>query len=261
MLNVAKSADETKFFGLFNFNPSLKLNVGVERESFLLDLAGNIKPISPMVLARLPKGAEFGYELSACQLEHRVGPCKIEDLADQLQRQEETLKRFEQEIGFRRSYIEVAPDDMPLDVYPDPTGRYAKISASMPRHVLVAACQVIGTHVHVGMPDMETSIRVYNHAINYWQKLLQLGDHSSGLRFSKYTIVAPRHIPEAVRDQAHFYELAVQNGFINDPRKCWTLIRISGHGTIEFRMFGATENIREISSWARACYDLCSEVM
>lgn len=261
MLNQTKSPDETKFYNLFHFNPSLMLNVGVERESFLLDLGGNIKPMSPTVLSKLPAGDEYGYELSACQLEHRVGPCQIDELLGRLQKQEEYLAEFEQQIGFSRSYIEVAPDEMPLDVYPDPTGRYAKISASMPRHVLLAACQVIGTHVHIGMPDMETSIRVYNHVINQWQRLLAMGDHSSGLRYSKYSIVAPRHIPEPYLNENHFYKMALENGFAADPRKCWTLIRISGHGTIEFRMFGATADVQEISGWARICHDLCSEVM
>jgi ribosomal protein S18 acetylase RimI-like enzyme len=53
----------------------------------------------------------------------------------------------------------------------------------------------------------------------------------------------------------------VTKGFDKDPRKCWTLIRISKNGTIEFRMFGATPSLERIVGWAKLCHDLCKEAM
>ncbi|MEK7498442.1 MAG: hypothetical protein AAB611_01120, partial [Patescibacteria group bacterium] len=38
-------------------------------------------------------------------------------------------------------------------------------------------------------------------------------------------------------------------GFAENPRNCWDLIRISRHGTIEFRMFGVTDHVDEVLMW------------
>jgi hypothetical protein len=42
-----------------------------------------------------------------------------------------------------------------------------------------------------------------------------------------------------------------------DPRKNWSEIRISAHGTIEFRLFGASASDDENMQWIRECHALC----
>lgn len=246
------------FKARFNFQPEGSLLVGVERECFLTR-DDRIAPIAHEVLEWLGIGPEFGFELSACQLEYRVGPCTLEDLRGQLELRESAVQDAERELGFGRLFTEVGPPDMPFDVYPDPSGRYARITETMPHEVLEAACRVIGTHVHIGMPSHEAALYVYNDVARWWEYLISLGDHSHGERMRLYRVMAQRFKPTTYTDWTSFYCAANEFGFEDDPRKCWTLIRISVHGTLEFRMFGATPDLNEIVSWARQCHKYCAE--
>lgn len=251
-----------EFLKQFKFDPSKKLLIGVERECHFKDKAGNIVPLAEKVLNYLEglegyEDGHFGYELSACQLEWRIGPCSLSELKRKMLKDEIVLKKIEEKLGFSRSFEEVAPENMPLDVYPDPTGRYQRIVKNLPPHVLLAACRVIATHIHVGMPDYHTALKVYNSVIPHLSDLCKLGDHSNGKRLEIYKIMAPNFLPPFYKNWEEFYELSIREKFTDDPRSCWHLIRISVHGTIEFRMFGATENIEEIVNWAKICYKIC----
>jgi gamma-glutamyl:cysteine ligase YbdK (ATP-grasp superfamily) len=250
-----------EFMNQFEFNPKKNLFIGTERECHLLNQNGEIIPIAQKVLKGLsPHNGEFTFELSACQLEWRIGPCKdILFLEQELKKKEAVLQCAEKRMHFKRSFSEVAPDDMPLDVYPDPKGRYGRITKHMPKKVLLAACQVIATHIHIGMPNHKIALRTYNRAIKHYDELCKLGDHSNGKRLSIYGIMAPHYQPPPYENWYAFYKKAEKENFINDPRSCWTLIRISRHGTIEFRMFGATEDIDEILEWAALCKNICRE--
>ncbi len=247
-----------EFMDQFKFNPEKDLFVGVERECHLLNKDDVIVPIAEVVLQNLPShNGQFTYELSACQLEWRIGPCELSDFAEEFKRFEVILTKAEKQTGFKRSFAEVAPDDMPLDVYPDPTGRYQQITKDMPKEILSAACRVIATHVHIGMPNPEVALETYNKAIQHFDELCGIGDHSDGQRLSVYKIMAPSFLSPYYKSWNDFYNKAVKEGFVDDPRSCWTLIRISKHGTIEFRMFGATADLEEIMGWVNLCYEIC----
>lgn len=247
----------TGFMAKFAFRPEGAGLIGTEREGFITDPAGNIVPWAPRILEHLPDRKSFGYELSACQLEDRVGPVDIQDLLPAFMANERMLARAEKILGFKRLYIDVAPENMPLDIFPDPTGRYQLITANMPLHILSAACRVAGIHFHVGMPDHTTALRVYNGVIKNCERLCQMGDKSGGKRLAIYQMMAPDYMPQPYESWAHFHEIARAKGFEEDPRKCWCYIRISVHGTIEFRMFGSTDDLKEILAWAKECHKLC----
>ncbi|MCX6712780.1 MAG: hypothetical protein NTY66_01075 [Candidatus Vogelbacteria bacterium] len=183
----------------FKFDREKQLMVGVEREAFLTNNE-KITPRAEYVLEQRElkeskQEDQFGYELSACQIESRIGPCNLDRLHSQLRLVENTLVQALKEISrhdtglgaagadwlrddpegyvhanFGLRYTEVGPEDMPLNVYPNP--RYLEIVKTMPRHILLAACRVIGTHVHIGMPDHETALRVYNAVIPYTDELV-----------------------------------------------------------------------------------------
>lgn len=251
-----------EFLQQFKFDSRKRLMIGVERECHLKNKNGQIAPIAKKILDCLGnKDGQFGYELSACQLEWRIGPCGLSELKEKLLADEIILRETEKQLGFTRSFIEVGPGDMPLDVYPDPTRRYQRIAENLPRHILLAACQVIATHIHIGMPDYQSALMVYNSVINYIDGLCRLGDHSDGKRLELYKIMAPNFVPLLYNTWQDFYEKAVKEDFIDDPRKCWTLIRMSIHGTIEFRMFGATGNLDEIVGWAKKCQEICKQAL
>ena len=254
-----------EFMKRFAFDSSKALFIGVERECFLTNHAGDIIPIANVVLKHLTKLATsndvWGYELSACQLESRCGPHALEDVELNLLTLEQEVLAAEKVVGFLRNHNEVAPETMPLDIYPDPSGRYQRIAKKMSREVLLAACRVIGTHIHVGMPDHESALHVYNEAIKHTARLCKLGDKSGGKRLEIYKIVAPDHIPPQYANWQDFHAKAIKKGFNFDPRKCWTLIRISKHGTIEFRMFGTTKNIQEVVGWVKNCHSICKNAL
>ena len=272
-----------EFLGRFKFDPEKSLFVGVERECFLRDRQiDKIVPKAPDVLESLKKGipkifctdswfvpdgyepavpGEFGYELSACQIESRTGPCVIGELEKGLRETEDRLEMLLYFADLRAHHVAVGPEDMPLDVYPDPSGRYKEITKNMPREILLAACRVIGTHIHIGMPDHETALRVYNRITERFGELCEMGNGSFGERLAIYRKMAPDFEPKPYEGWSGYHRTAVEKGFEKDPRRCWTLIRISVHGTIEFRMFDATKSIEKIVGWARFCRGICEEAM
>lgn len=251
-----------EFVSKFRFQPELILKIGIERECFLTR-GGKISPISPEVLKRLGVDDKFGYELSACQLEKRIGPCELKDIRAEFTENEKILKRAEKELNFNRLFLEVAPDDIPLDVYPDPPGRFQQIVKSMTREILLAACRVAGVHIHIGMPDCDNAIKVYNTVVDkdIIDELCSMGDKSNGRRLEIYRKVAPDFYPPHYKNFEDFYNVAKRKNFSENPRNCWNIIRISIHGTIEFRMFGTSSNIDEIISWAKECQLLCKKAL
>jgi gamma-glutamyl:cysteine ligase YbdK (ATP-grasp superfamily) len=219
---------------------------------------GKIVPIAPEIIPQLAGRGNYGYELSACQLELRTDPVRLEHASETLRKAQDLLSEHEAMFDFKASHIEVAPIDMPLDVYPDPTGRYQVITKNMPTEILRAACRVAGTHIHIGMADPQQAVRAYNAAIRKWPELCRLGDKSQGERLEIYKVMAPDFNPPEYAGWEEFEKYAASRGFTENPRNCWHLIRISMHGTIEFRMFGATPCTNEIAHWAEFCHDICS---
>lgn len=244
----------------FQFTQHLAWNIGIERERFVTDAAGVIMPASNQFLVRLPNDGRFGPELSACQLEDRVGPCLISEVSPRLRENNEAIAVRGWYAHLTTAFIEVAPETMPLDVYPDSAGRYASIATMLGPERLLAACRVAGTHVHVGMPDADTALRVYNGVASHWQELVTMGDHSHGERLRLYRVVVPNSTPQSYASWESFAAVARANGYFENPRNCWDLIRLSVHGTIEFRMFGATDDSCEVEHWAATCLELCQSV-
>jgi gamma-glutamyl:cysteine ligase YbdK (ATP-grasp superfamily) len=248
------------FLNLFQFNQDRQFFIGCEREFFVANEKGVIGPWAKKVLDVLPTNI-FGYELSACQAEAHIGPIVFDEFMSELIRINQIIKSGLEPIGFQALFNTIGPDDIPLDVFPDPTGRYQRITKNMPREILKAACIITGTHIHVGMPDHETALKVYNYVVDHVHELCNMADLNNGKRMDIYRIMANDFIPKHYTDWTDLYEQYLQLGYDKDPRKCWTLIRISVHGTIEFRMFDNTSDIVQINSWAENCLRICREAI
>lgn len=268
------------FRGRFQFRNDRALWLGVERECFLADRRGTLvpraaeaiahihkkdwrrtAPSAPQLIRRVSPQESVGYELSAVQLETRTPVHQFGETEDYLRLIDINLRGNLRELGLQAMYNEVAPETMPLDVYPDPSGRYQAIVQSMPRETLLAACRIIGTHVHVGMPDHESALHVHNEVIKQFDLLSEMGDGSNGERLKIYGIVKPDNRPRPYSSWHDFCDEAHRAGFAEDPRSNWRMIRLTKHGTIEFRMFGATDRIDRICSWTRLCYLLCKQAL
>lgn len=238
------------FLNQFRFSPELRGHLGVEREFFLHGPDGRPVPESPQFLTTAADPT-WTYELSACQVEHRTPPCAdlraLQEAIRAGQRRGEVVARgMDRTLAVR----EVGPIDMPLDVYPhDP--RYATITATLPIEVLRAACQVTGTHVHIGTASLTEAIEVHNRLVPRLDEFLAIGDHSNGERRRLYTTMAKNWSPPVYESVDHFSAVATEQGFAANPRDCWHFIRISRYGTVEVRAFGMTPNIEETVEWAR----------
>ncbi len=239
--------DYQDFLSRFNFREEMTAFVGIERERFLSDSSGRLMPVADRFLSEIGDTL-WTHELSACQVEDRTNPLThLEDIKSAIQVNNEQGKRIAKKMGLHLRTIEVASEHMSLDVYPEP--RYLRIKNSLTREQLSAACRVTGTHLHFGMPNLETAISVVNCLREHIEALSILGDHSNGERLQLYRIVAPIWEPPCYQGENHFFEVACEQKFADNPRNCWHLVRISIHGTVELRMLGATDDLEEICQW------------
>ena len=154
-------------------------------------------------------------------------------------------------------YLSVAPENMPLDVYPD--ARYLGIADRISPNALISACRVAGTHFHVGMPDWETALEVYNRVVGEIDYLINLGNRTNGERIRIYAGMAKDFMPRTYRSVDDLFDNFCLNGLADNPRGCYHLIRISVHGTIEFRMFDNTDDPDDIDFRGRSCLEVCGD--
>lgn len=257
---------EEKFRAQFRFDPKLAGKVAVECEGFTKNHAGRIVPAAGLIIsdleAVLPE-ADLGYfstELSACQLEWRTGPVTLGDLPDAIVARQQVLAAVAARKYCSVTYVGTAPEMMPLDV--TPLSRYGDIAQRLTLQQLDAACRCAGTHIHVGLPDHEAALQVYNHALRYHSELMNRGDRSSGARMNLYRLVAgDQWQPPVFRSWTELHQYAQTHGWEHDPGSCWFTVRISRHGTLEFRMFDSTSDVHLIRSWAARCLSICAEAM
>ena len=228
------------------------------------DMYGVPIPRSATVLQAIQDhllAAYFSPELSACQIESCTSPCQLPALAKELKDRAEVLTSAAASQELRLCYQPVGPLDMPLDHFDDPAGRYREIVARLPIETLRAGCRVAGTHVHVGLPDADTALAVYNQAVSQLAELIKLGCTDGGERIALYQTMAPGWRSPQYHSWKHYHEVAKREGFADNPRDCWHLIRLTIHGTIEFRMFDSCEDQRLIVAWAEQCLRLCEQAV
>lgn len=242
----------TEFLRRFRFDPSRRGWLGIERERFVVaePHSQSFTPKAPEFLAAINDSA-WTYELSACQVEDRTKARRdIAELSLDLTRNDNNAAIVASTQKLFLSTIEAAPySRFPLSTYPDP--RYREIAQKLSREQFMAALTIIGTHVHLGVGSMDEALTVYDALREHLDALCALGDHSHGERLARYKVVTgPSWHPPKYHSVSDLYEDALDHRFAENPRNCWHLIRVSTHGTVECRMFGATEHIDEILEWA-----------
>lgn len=243
------SQELRQFLAQFNFRSDMRGCIGIERERFLATPQGIVVPRAQEFLERIDDPL-WTYELSACQVEDRTRPRRTSlGVWLELLRNDRKAKRIAEAMGVQLLSLDVGPRDMPLDVYPTP--RYQEIVARISPEQLRAACWVAGVHVHVGMDSIEDAIRFYNACRERLEFLCTLGDHSHGERLRLYKTMAEKWEPPKIENAEHFFEIAREQGFHENLRGCYWLIRISGHGTVELRMFGSTKSRMQILNYVQ----------
>lgn len=258
-----------------SYDLSLVDHLGGEREHFLTQEVGRIpgqgsgwdrSPAIPGIVYFRPRAAEFlkgmseawTCELPACQVEFRTKPhatllgLGLELLCGLWQGMRRAAR-----LGLSLGCQEVAPESMPMDVFPKP--RYHAIAQHLTPERLHAACRVTGVHIHYGCRDLSHAIRVHNALLQHLHRFVAMGDHSGGERMRLYHVVTQgKSYSSEYRDEDHFFEVARAEGFFEDLSSCWHLIRITVHGTVEVRLgnMGVFQTLRVahlIRKIARSC--------
>lgn len=235
------------FFSQFSLHPQMAGFIGLEREFFLLK-DGLPTPKAPDFLDAMNDPA-WTYELSACQVEYRSTPTNnLATLLTELTSSWRRAKLVAKKIDAHIAVCEVAPATMTTEIYPRDE-RYRVLSMTLPREVLLAACRVTGTHIHIGARDLDHLLRLYNHLASHCGRFAKKGDQSNGKRLELYRVMKPDAEPPQYESLQHFAETAIRQGFYQNPRDCWHLVRMSRHGTVEIRVFGVTEDLDLLMSW------------
>ncbi len=247
------------FFSQFRFDSARAGSIGIERERFLLSEEGTYAPSSEEFLKILDDG-NWTHELSLCQVEDRTRP-EQSGLKIKLNLLENdnlgSLAARKLHVSF--SEEEAAQENLPLLIYPSP--RYREIAASVSSARLSAACRVAGTHIHMGVSNIEEALMLHNALKNHLEVLCELGDHSNGLRLKLYKEMAIRWNPPIYEGAEHFFEIAKQEEFSENPKNCYHLVRISPYGTVECRVFGVTQHVDEIIEWVHTLSLIRKEVI
>jgi gamma-glutamyl:cysteine ligase YbdK (ATP-grasp superfamily) len=243
-----------------HFCPELVGHMAIEQEFFLCRQEPEVVEVpesSAFLDAVAPEDPEdrWTYELSACQVEFRTQPCPdARMLREDLLSGKNQGGRIAKSLGLGLFAKEVARADMPLDVYP--SDRYLRIARTIPRDMLHAACRVASVQIHYGCRDIKHAIDVHRALTRHLDTLSAMGDGSHGERLRLYKRMASHWQPPHYESAAHVESVAREEGWADNPKDCWHLIRISRHGTIELRCFGNTDDIHAVMSWVKSVRDI-----
>ena len=227
------------------FGSSPPLSLGVEEELLLVDRDHALTAASEAVLDAVaaPHAAQVSSEIFAEQIELKTGVCH--DAGGVLRELRET-RRAIQEAGFAL---------LGCGLHPAAPGGEARL-VSKPRYEVVRrdfgdllSTPPCGLHVHVGIPDAETAVRVANAFRVYLPVLQALAANSpfregvdSGNASSRASVVRsyPRfQLPRQFRDYEDFCRVADQliaAAGVDDYTYIWWDVRPHPKlGTVELR--------------------------
>jgi carboxylate-amine ligase len=239
------------------FGSSRPYSIGVEEELFLVDpVTGRQANASTAVLERLgPVEGRVEPELHACHIE------LITDISRNAGEACETLG------GLRRAVLGTGAGLLGSGTHPSALEGEAAITdkARYERiHNLLGdavATPVGGLHVHVGMPDAETAIRVFNGLRSHLPLLQALAANSpfrhgrdTGLASAREVTVRgwPRSgVPRAMRDYEDF-QLASQRlaRAADVPDYTWFWWKLRPHprlGTVEIRALDVQSSLEDVA--------------
>ena len=241
--------------------PTSEFSVGVEEEMHLVDPESHrLTPAATEVLARLdlPEG-RAGHEAYAAQIELRTPPCA------------DTTEVRAVQAENRAAATAAGATLMGAGLHPTATWgeaevvdkpRYDGIGESM-RDVFGRTPEA-ALHVHIGMPDAETTIRVFNGLRRHLPLLIGLAanspwwfGHDSGLASARRAVVRPypgRGIPPAFDSWDHYLDhlkRLEESGGPSDYTLVWWDIRPHPRlGTVEIRELDSQAAVEDATAIA-----------
>ena len=236
-------------------------SVGVEEELHLVDReSGELAPIAVDVLSRinLPDG-RVGHEAYAAQIELRSPPCAD---AAELRSALAENRMVAASAGATLMGAGLHPTDTwdDSDIVDNP--RYAEVAESM--RGLFGRTPEAALHIHVGMPDPETTIRVFNGLRRHLPVLIGLAANSpwwfgrdSGLASARWALVRSypgRGIPPAFESWDHYEDhlasVKAAGGPADYTLVWWDIRPHPRFGTVEVRELDAQAALEDAGALA-----------
>jgi carboxylate-amine ligase len=228
------------------FGASPPLSLGVEEELLLVDENGELISVAEDVLESIAGTAladRVSVEIFTEQIELKTGVCRdADEVLTQLREQRRSLA----EAGFGLLGCGLHPTAASREPVLIDKPRYEIVQKDLGNLLRTPPC---GLHVHVGMPDPESAIRLANALRLYLPALQALSANSpfqdgvdSGHASARTQVVRsyPRfQVPRAFRDYADFLEVADQLAAaagVEDYTYIWWDVRPHPRlGTVEVR--------------------------
>ncbi|WP_020416644.1 glutamate--cysteine ligase [Amycolatopsis sp. ATCC 39116] len=236
----------------------MTVTVGVEEEFLLVDRRNRLAAAAPAVLAGSDDVAgELQPEMVSCQVES-VTPVReqSDELLECLRDQRARLRDGAASAGLRL----LAAGSPPMSADPvrlSPGRRYRRIADHF--RGLMSTAHVCGCHIHLGVPDSDTGVRVINHVRPWLPVLLAVSANSpfaegADTGYASWWYLAmsrwPSGGPPPYAASAGQYEELVdemaRSGAIMDPGNLYWDMRLSPrHPTVEIRVCDVAATERE----------------
>lgn len=243
------------------FKPSKPLTLGVELELQLIDWrTKDLCPAAPRIFEHLGgEQADIKSEIFQSMLEICTGVCQdVKGVRGDFQKTIQTLNGAARAVGVDVISAGTHPfaDMRDRVIYPSERYRYL-----IDRNQWIARrLGIFGLHVHVGMPDGESAIRVMNRMAPYLAHMLALSasspflySHDTGLASSRVTVFESQPTagtPVLFRDWnefMRFIRVAIEGRAISSLKDLWWDIRPSpGFGTLEIRVCDSPTRLSHI---------------
>ena len=241
------------------YHGSEQPTIGVELEYQLVDRqSGQLVSMAPVLMAEFPDQDWVKYELFQSTVEINTRICHgVDEVREDLERKVAAVQKVAAPHGVALLCAGTHPFARWQDQKVTENARYYRLIERMqwPANQLL----IFGMHVHVGIPDGETSIAVINHLEEWLPHLLALTASSpfweggdTGLASSRTKIF--EHLPTAGlpfrHHNWHEFEVLVESLIrakaIEGPREIWWDVRPHAvFGTVEVRVCDGTPTIGE----------------
>ncbi|MFD5825041.1 YbdK family carboxylate-amine ligase [Lentzea sp. NPDC060358] len=234
--------------------PQCADTVGVEEEFLLVDTAsGRTSVRADAVLARVrdTELTKFHAEFAGTQVEAATGPCtSVAALGEALRQARATLAEAAAEAGLGLISRGTPPKPSKQPIVSRENPRFRRVLdtyAGVVEHYEASGC-----HVHVGVPDRETGVRVLNHARPWLPTLLALSANSADHGYASWRMVEQSRFPgsgvppvfSGPADHDAQVARMVACGTLVDAAQTFWLIRLSPKlPTVEFRCADAAETV------------------
>lgn len=236
--------------------PQCADTVGVEEEFLLVDTAsGRTAVRADAVLARVGDTGltKFHAELAATQVEAATGPCEsVADLGDALRQARTTLAKAAEDIGL--SLVSRGTPVKP-SLQPIVSRAHLRFHRVLDTYAgVVEHYEACGCHVHVGVPDRDTGVRVLNHVRPWLPTLLALSANSPDHGYASWRMVEQSRFPgsgvppvflDADDYDAHVARMVACGTLVDRAQSFW-LARLSPKlPTVEFRVADAAATVED----------------